>query len=222
MRKYLFLLGVLSCGLSAGLVRADGAAAVNLLPNPGFETWVAATQQANWPAVPDGMLQDYNPTVSAYEQDHDKNFAVQGTIAKDTTIKHGGEAALRLENGLPTDITDVNSKLFAVEPSTIYKLTVWMRGEKIVANPQDGAGAFLWYHTVPTNDRWKDISWGADETVTPRTGTFDWTQVSWRIETNDKAHFMDIVLQLRRASGKVWYDDAELVAVGKVTPVQTQ
>jgi hypothetical protein len=96
-----------------------------------------------------------------------------------------------------------------------------MRGENIVPNPQDGAGAFLWYHTVPTNDRWKDISWGADDSLTPKTGTFDWTKVTWQIETNDKAHFMDIVFQLRRGSGKVWYDDAELVAVGKITPVQT-
>ena len=218
--KHLLWLGVL--GIIAAGAWADGTAApaVNLLPNPGFETWAPAARQKNWPAIPDGIPQDWLVGVSAYEQGRDKSWPLQGTVARDTAIKHGGEASLRIENGLTTDITDVICTMFPVEPQTIYRLRVWVRGENIVLNPNDGAGALAWYHTRPTRDQWKDVTWGA-QSPEPKQGTFDWTRFSWRLETNGDAKFMDVVLQLRRASGKLWYDDAELVEVGKITPVDT-
>jgi hypothetical protein len=219
--KYPLLLGILAL-LAAGVARADGTAppAVNLLPNPGFETWVPATRQKNWPAIPDGIPQDWSPSVSAYEQSRDPAFPLQGTIARDTAIKHGGEASLRIENGLTTDITDVICQMFTVTPNTIYRFRVWVRGENIVMNPNDGAGALCWYHTRPTSDMWKNVTWGA-QSPEPRSGTFDWTLFTWRLETNADAKFMDVVVQLRRASGKVWFDDADVEAVGKITPVET-
>lgn len=212
--RYLGLVGTL---LFCGVVWGDG---VNLLPNPGFETWVAAQRQANWPAVPDGVPQDWTVGQSAYEQGRDKAFPVQGTVVRDTAVKHGGEAALRIENGLTTDITDAMSQVFAVEPNTIYRFRVWVRGENIVANPNDGCGALLWCHVRPTAEMWKDVITNF-KSPEPRDGTFDWTRFSWRIETPPDAKFMDLVLQLRRAGGKVWYDDAELEAVGRVTVVET-
>jgi hypothetical protein len=196
------------------------AAAANLLPNPGFEVWVPAGRQKGWPAIPDGVPQDWRVGQTAYEQGRDEDFPVQGTVARDTAIKHGGEAALRIENGLTTDITDVICRQFPVEPNTIYRFRVWVRGEEIVANPNDGCGVLVWCHTRPIEDLWKNVT-TLNKPPDPRTGTFDWLRFAWRIETPPDAHFMDIVLRLRRASGKVWYDDAELEAVGKITVVET-
>jgi hypothetical protein len=130
---------------------------VNLLLNPGFETWVPAPRQQNWPAIPDGIPQNWSVGQSAYEQGRDRAFPVLGTVARDTAIKHGGEAALRIENGLTTDITDVVSKQFPVEPNTIYRFRVWIRGENVRPNPNDGSGAIVWYHSRPTAEEARDV-----------------------------------------------------------------
>lgn len=191
-------------------------------PNPQsrLRGGVPAERRANWPAGPDGIPQDWLPGLSAYEQNRAPAFPVQGAIARDTAVKHGGEASLRIENGLTTDITDVICQQFAVEPNTIYRFRIWVRGENIVANPNDGCGALAWCHTRPAEDLWKNVT-TTNKSPDPRTGTFDWTRFTWRLESPLDAGFMDLVLQLRRASGKLWYDDAELAAVGKITVVET-
>ncbi len=216
-----FILPALGMALMLGTTLCAGEeSAPNLLANPGFEVWVPAERRGNWPLIPDGIPEDWLPGQSAYEQGRDHNFPVQGTVARDTVVKHSGGASLLIENGLTTDITDVICQQFAAEPNTIYRFRVWVRGENIVANPNDGCGALAWCHTRPAEDMWKNVT-TTNKPPDPRAGTFDWTRFSWRIETPPDARFMDIVLQLRRASGKVWYDDAELEAVGRITVVET-
>jgi hypothetical protein len=56
---------------------------------------------------------------------------------------------------------------------------------------------------------------------TAHDGTFDWTKAQMTVDTNDTAGTMALTLQLRRASGKVWFDDVEVKKLGPVTAVKS-
>jgi hypothetical protein len=52
-------------------------------------------------------------------------------------------------------------------------------------------------------------------------GTFDWQQRQFVFITDDHARWMGFSLQLRWATGTVWYDDVEMQDRGEVVQVET-
>ncbi|HEY3396481.1 MAG TPA: hypothetical protein VGM19_02380 [Armatimonadota bacterium] len=197
------------------------AAAPSLVTNAGFETWEPNKPSGVQPALPDGVPAGWTAGLSSYEQGKTPGFVMQGEIARDLAIKHSGEASARIHNGLDTDITDLDLPGIAVSPNTSYRLSVWIRGDSIVLNPNDGAGVIVWSVYGPRQPSPGREQQYTVQTAPQRDGTFDWRRFTIRVDTPPDGEVMRLAFQLRRASGTVWYDDAELTAVGKIRVVET-
>jgi len=209
----------------SGRCAAEETPAANLLANGGFEEWQPAAtggDPRNTPQLPDGLPANWSVLQEAYERADDPQFGVQGTVARDTTVKHSGAGALRLVNGLRTDITEVSQGPFAVQPNSVYRVRCWVRGEGIAANSQDGCGVIVWGNTGPGAP---GSSWARQtplaKTPTTRTGTFDWQQFEFQVDTAPDTGWLRVALQLRRAGGTAWYDDVEVTRLGSVHPVES-
>lgn len=194
------------------LTAALAAEAPNLVRNGDFESWDAPKTQTapkDTPALPDGAPVDWRPWQEAYERGEQPDYAIRGTLARDTAVHHGGAAAVRFENALTTDISELRQPLTGIRPNTVYRVVVWLKGEGIRLNARDGCGPIVW--AVPgTGDATARVPIRRD-------GTFDWTRFEFEVETGPGIDRLALVLQLRRASGKLWYDD---VAVHKLAEVR--
>lgn len=201
----------------AGAPRARGEekqaepAAVNLLKNGGFENWAAIKEgdPKRTPRLVDNMAPvGWWVGQDAYERQKNPDFPVETSITADKEIKHGGEMSARLDSALTTDIVELSLPPFPIQPKHTYIVRGWVRGRDVKRN-RDGAGVVVWTNFGP-----KDKYWEGQKSVLqriPKEGTFDWTPFEYRLTAADNDGQFRIVLQVRRASGTVWFDDVEIV-----------
>lgn len=213
-------------GLLLSLVATYGSAAAkpeaetgNLVANSSFEEWQVPEKIAQ-PAfeMPDGVPVGWTAWQSAYETANNSNFEIKGAIFKDEQVKHNGKSSLRIENGLTTDITEVY-QLFPVLKNTKYLVRFWVKGEDILPNTKDGVGVIVWATFGPKKHFWT-LQRAFHKIPKKRTGTFDWQLVEFTVDTDSEAELMKVAVQLRRAKGKAWYDEVEVLPQGVVKHVE--
>jgi len=167
------------------------------ISNPGFESDIAqaGAQLFGWQVTPTPGAQ----------------------VVIDTHAAHGGRRSLRVlfNASGQIDFRSV-SQLVAVEPSTHYRLTYFVRTEdlKSVAMPL----AFAADASTP------EAPLGASAPAP--SGTSDWQQVAFELTTGPKTEA--VVVRITRAGcpegacpifGKIWYDDFDLQrAAGRANP----
>ncbi len=183
----------------------------NMLVNPGLEDWDPGSMDGS--ARTTEIPAQWRVNQAAFEKAADPSFEEKGAIFKDSEIKQGGEASARIENELTTDVVTL-LQLIPAEPNTTYKVSFSVRGEDIVLNAGDGDGAVSCTSWGPVEDFWgnQEVTWKRFDV---RDGTFDWQPVEYTVDTGDNAGQLNVNLQLRRASGKVWFDDVEVTRVGE-------
>ena len=209
-------------GAAMTAVAASKATPKNLVKNGDFAHWKTAAAPtlhkirllqhkvpAGWPYID----QDAYGLVKG-----NPKFPTQGAIGRSAKVKKQGCAyALLIQNGLRTDITDV-SQMIKVKPDTAYRISVWVKGSNIQPSARYGGGAFLWAVWGP-KDYWSHQHFMAQQPK-PSTGTFDWRKFTFTTDTGKGARHMMLRLQLRCASGKVWFDQVSVVEIGKITSVK--
>ena len=203
---------------SAPALLADGVAGANVLQNPGFEDWSVASGLGDPPALTNAGLVPTNWVASPEDQaPKDNPGTFTGGIYKDASVKHGGNASLRLESGRSVDIIGVTQEA-SVDPNSKYEIDAWYKGDGIAANGD--TGVFVWAVYGPVADYWSHMTFNSNKPPV-HDGTFDWTPFQMTFDTNDTAGKVRLTLQLRLASGKVWFDDVVLKKLGTVTPVKS-
>jgi len=211
---------LITVGLTPLVGRADddSNAPPNLVPNPGFERWtewdpVSPTDPK--PTVVGGRVPEgYSYEIEAYETKSTPNFPITVTYVRDEDVKHGGDYSLKITNATPTDIGGLVTPQIAVYPNTTYKVKFWYKGDSIVPRPGDGAGAVFWINEGGATD----FSQNLIITCHPpdqKTGTFDWVPYEATFTTAKTTGKVQIVAQLRRATGSAWFDDFSMTLVPK-------
>ncbi|HEY3329887.1 MAG TPA: hypothetical protein VGK19_07700 [Capsulimonadaceae bacterium] len=198
------------CAISAA--HADAPAVKNLVANNGLEAWEVGTA-AEIKTDGGNLPVNWQPDKEVFGGVKDNPGPFSGGIFKDTTVKHGGASSVRLESGRACDVVSVWAQL-DVNPKTKYQITAWCKGENIVTA---GDGAYVWAVYGPSQDYWSHQTHNAVK-PTVHDGTFDWTKVQFTVDTNETGEEMHLVLQLRRATGKLWFDDIEVTKLGPATP----
>jgi len=199
---------------------AQAQTAANLLPNPGFEDWQKpdTVDPKSTPQLgAEGAPSHWSPNQSTMESD--LGIKVTGKVAEDTVVKHDGKAAARLEADSVTDIVEL-SQIIQVEPNSTYTVRGWVKGENIVPGTKHGGGALVWSTPGPVKDYWSNMD-AHFQAPAVSTGTFDWQRFEFTVDTKADAGQMLVVFQLRNASGKLWYDDVEVVKKGSVRTIRS-
>jgi len=215
--------------LLAGALHADPPA--NMLINGGFEDWAPLSagdarreDVRNVDLTPPGQ----GPVGWLPYRELTRDQTRTGRISLDETIKHSGARSVRLENGDPRDICCLyySTEPFAahpddphnIRPNHRYRIRWWVKGDKVQSS---GAGPILMLFYYSRRDG-KDARTDTYEMGVPLPqGTFDWQRREFIFITDDAARWMGFTLQLRWATGTVWYDDAEMVDLGAVVRVET-
>ncbi|HEY3331143.1 MAG TPA: hypothetical protein VGK19_14035 [Capsulimonadaceae bacterium] len=217
-------LAVLLAGLEIALAADTPAIAPpNLVNNPGFEEWAPAPAPPKDPkqAFPsfsaDVAPARWNCVAEITPGVNEPSIKSSASVAKDETVKHSGKSSIRFINGATTDIIGCVTD-FAVEPNTHYKVRMWVKGEGIVSNRNEGV--MLWTRYGAKADFWSNNKWTV-QLPPVHAGTFDWQAFEYFVDTNDNAELMHVTIQLRNASGKAWFDDIELVKAGAVSKTES-
>jgi len=206
----LFVLGV---GITA-LADPSGPDKRNILPNGGFETWTPLPDPPAGKARPhleeEKMPNGFTPSIEGAEPDGEIGI----TISPDSTIKHEGNYSVRIESTHGEQVGAVSLREVEVEPHTRYRVKVWMRGEGISSFA--GGGVVLWTHFGPEEGYWSSpTSVRQNYKPTTSSGTFDWAPYEFTLETGADTRRLRVILQLRRATGTVWFDQLEIIPEGE-------
>ena len=205
-------LGVLS--ITPMLAATEG----NLLPNGGFESWSPESNLG-----PRAVLFENVVVPSGWVADlrSDQQTGKTPLVAKDTIVKHGGDASVRLELvaggdfGLALRVTGNNAAMWLpgqvqISPGIKYVFRGWYKGE----NLELGADGRVFYIDVIVGEG-GDFFGGKNHNryVTKsfsQTGSTGWTPFAFEFETSpaEVAVFWTINFQ---GGGKIWLDDLELV-----------
>jgi hypothetical protein len=221
IRKSILATALLLALAYSPAVQAENAPGV--LANIGFESWTAAPAPPSNPKElvakygADGIPSDWRPSIESIMPRADPNFKSDCGIYRDDAVKHGGKSSVRFETGLPTDI-DSLYQMIPVEPNTRYKISVWVKGENLVSNDRDGVR--IWANYGPATDYWK-LQTPSSVAPTVHDGTFDWEPIEVTVNTNKDAALLVVNIQLRRASGKAWFDDVAIAKLGPVAKVES-
>jgi len=212
---------LLVIALLAGGCAADPGTAANPVENGGFEKWTPASKQVqgtNWcPRLPDG-LPDGWPIPNVIGRS-DQSAA----IGLDAKVHHGGDRSLRMENGNPFSTVELTQSV-SVEPNTRYQIRMWVKGEAVSRS----GGAVV--HIVGSSDNSKTNRnlWGGSITgmdwyksPSPNNGTFDWAEHVFTLDALPTTRAFKISLELRNASGTLWYDDVQVIRIEKIVPVES-
>lgn len=148
-----------------------------------------------------------------------------GKVSPDTSVQHTGQYSARLENGDPRDITVLQYSTergdaggtSTILPNRRYVVRWWVKGERV---EKAGAGPILMMNVISKKEGQEYRTFSADRSPLPQ-GTFDWQQRELTFITDANAQSVTFSLQLRWATGVVWYDDIELEDIGPVVPVET-
>ncbi|MHB9023814.1 MAG: hypothetical protein ACYC7E_06500 [Armatimonadota bacterium] len=185
----------------------------NLLANGGFEGWGPQTDSAGryQPTLTAGSSLGWVCRQGRFEEG---DLPIKGSVSRDAAVKHGGAFSARIENGLTTDFTEIALPvLLPARPSAKYRLRCWIKGENITLNPKDGAGVTVYVNSGPPAPKYStNVKYTSKRPENP-SGSFDWTPFEFIVETNADAGQIVVSLQLRRASGTLWFDDVELTEV---------
>ncbi len=187
---------------------AFSASADPMIPNGGFERWdEVKNPQTNIAKFPDNLKPEgWSPG------NHRPNQSIPQTseAAKDTTVKHGGEASIRLTCTAPTSMPNQAATWdIKVTPEKYYRLSAWVKGENIQPDPKARtAGAIMTFSTAPAKNFWQrqymEIS------VFQPSGTFEWKQVSKIYNVMRNCDRLLVAFALQNASGTLWVDDVTL------------
>lgn len=130
----------------------------------------------------------------------------QGTaVISDTTFRTA-PGAFQLTNDNKKQFTLFQQHI-TLKPDTDYRLTCWMKGDKINgANDKNGARIYLFHKGRTFLDGSIAGKWQ------PATGTFDWKKMEMPFYTKEKKSFT-LLVGLYHASGTVWFDDIEIKEV---------
>lgn len=213
-----FALSVAAVACVSSSLYAQGSS-VNVFPNGAMEMWGANYEAPKSGApgvtVPNGYMLDD----AEFGTEAGPGEASGATIAQDGLIKHGGEYSVRIENAEPFDITNVAFKQVPVEPNTRYKVKVWVRGEDIDKGKE--VGPCVWVHFGPADNFWASPNAKRIMHRVPTDDpTFDWMPVEFEVDTLPDTAFMRASVQMRKAVGKVWFDDLEVTPMGPAQATQ--
>ena len=193
----------------------------NLLLNPGFEDWAKSDQTVDPKKLPTLGTEGVPAQWLLSPESSKPNPLVKPAVAvyKDTAVKHGGTASVRLEAKAPTDIIGA-MQFVPVEPDTVYTVRCWLKGENVGSGVQNGGGAMVWANPGPAKDYY--THWEPHFNIPKvKDGTFEWQPYEFTVTTGSDAGQMSVVFQLRNASGKLWYDDVEVVKNGMVKQIKS-
>ena len=159
--------------------QAAEAGAANLLPNASFDE-VRADGPVGWRPVTWSGRGDFEHAWSGY---------AGGRCVSIASIE-GADVAWACT--------------MPVEPYAKYRLTGWIRTEKVEA--KDGRGALLNVHDLPMT------------ATTALTGTKDWTRVAVEFETGgrDALQINCLFGGWGWATGRAWYDEVRLEQIGRM------
>lgn len=148
--------------------------------------------------------------------DNDTSLPVGVSIAPDRLQKHGGDCSAKIENTEQEQTGAIGLRQIPVEPNTKYLVRVWIKGEDIAVDKDPRHGAVVWVKYGPEQDFWQSPL-TASKLFVPETrdGTFPWTKFEFTFDTPEGIALLRVTLQLRRATGTVWFDDLEVIPVGK-------
>ncbi|MBI5835069.1 MAG: hypothetical protein HZB16_22420 [Armatimonadetes bacterium] len=203
----------------------------NLLVNGGFEDWAPLSEAVarrddvrNVDLDPAGQ----GPVGWLPMREVARDQTRTGRIALDEAVRHGGQCSARLTNGDPRDITCLaystepyqgqTDDPHGVRPNHRYRLRWWVKGDNVQPT---GAGPILMLYTVSSADGRETRDNTYEQGVELPRGTFDWQRREFVFITGAAARYTAFTLQLRWATGSVWYDDAEMVDLGAVARVET-
>lgn len=202
--------------LGAGsLTQAQTRNSANLLSNGGFEDWeplLKAPAGVVTPQLVDRLVPSgWELVADAYERKNNATFPLTVTISRDVDIRHGGAASLKIVNQSATDIGLAQFPTFRVEPRRKYRARIWCKAQDVVATGAPGGLGVCFFVCQGPEDYWSDPTLTC---VTPKVhdGTFDWRLVEVVFTTKPNTAKAVINVQLRRATGTVWFDDVELFA----------
>jgi hypothetical protein len=211
---------VAAIGWTLLVARADDDpnAPPNLVPNPGLEHWTDWTPVSPTdpkPTVVGGRVPEgYNYEIEAYETKSTPSFPITVTYVRDEDVKHGGDYSVKITNASLTDIGGLVTPQIPVYPNTTYKVTFWYKGDSIVLNQGDGAGAVFWVNEGSATDFNQNLII-TGHGPNPKSGTFDWTSYDVTFTTAKTTGKVQLIAQLRRATGNAWFDDFSMTLVQK-------
>lgn len=191
----------------------------NLMPHGALEVWATPSSQeeAHGISLPDGIPD--KSWVVFYP-----NKAVKGVpddaeaygIVRDVEIKRSGEASLRLDADKDTIDFGVHFQPTKVNPSSKYRITLWIKGEEIHPNPKlnsKHSGTLIRWQAGSPKSYWGGEGQSSHIVELPdelKQGTFDWTPVEMEVETTDATEVLGFRVVLQAASGKLWVDDISI------------
>jgi len=195
---------------------AESVSADNIVVNGDMEVWEPVkTPTHNRPVakLPENMTPDrFDASVDVPEDN--TSLPVGVSIAPDRSNKHGGDRSAKIENSEPEQSGVLSLREIPVEPNTEYLVRVWIKGEDIAGDVKAKRGVAVWIKYGPKEDFWKSPLTGSKMFV-PETpvGTFPWTKFEFTFRTPDGIGLLRVSLQLRKATGTVWFDDLEIIPV---------
>ena len=203
----------------------------NLIANGGFERWAPLDA---------GLLKDkqvQNVNLTPPEQgpvdwvplrELTEGQAPTASIAMDEAVKHSGKRSVRIHNSDPRDVTLVqySTQSFTrrpddphnIKPNRRYLIRWWVKGQDVV--PGDAGPILMLYYDTERDGKPARVDTYEQGVPLPQ-GTFDWQQRQFVFITDAHASSVTLSLQLRWATGTIWYDDVEMFDEGKVVHVET-
>ena len=207
MKKTLIALSCICASMM--LAAADQSAAgkaepkpVNLIRNANFQEWSAIGERSDRTA---NLVDNQIPT---YWNVESEGGVVKGTVSRDLSGTEKDKFCLKIVNTktVSTDVNTFCNEFIKVKPKTTYVFRCKIKGENIKPDDIKGGAPFVWVNFGPEDYFANQQSIAKNL----KTGTYDWETFEMTAESNDKAELCIIRLQLRFATGTVWYDDVEL------------
>lgn len=166
-----------------------------LLTNPGFEEFKENS--------PDGWS-------------HDKPGVV---TLKDTQVKHGGNASARIQDPGPGNPPYGHGRIWqtlAVTPFRAYEFSVWAKTDNLTNTGNCQIAVYGSDGQQPQLYSNRDDGMGA-----PIRSTQDWTRYTIRFNSASNTRLtVYFGIWSNKATGKLWFDDAEMHEIGLVHTVR--
>jgi len=141
---------------------------------------------------------------------------------KNVFLRYGSDQSLRMENGNPFSTVEITQSV-DVEPSTRYQVSMWVKGDSvgrsggavvhIIGSSNNKMDRNLWGGAIQGMDWYKSPS--------PNNGTFDWTEFVFTVDALPATRALKISLELRNASGTLWFDDVGVTKLEKIIHVES-
>ena len=200
------------------LKAAEPDSANNIVINGDMEAWEPVkpvTHNRPVAKFPENVcLERFDSGVEV--PDNDTSLPMGVSIAPDRLQKHGGDCSAKIENTEQEQTGAIGLRQIPVEPNTKYLVRVWIKGEDIAVdrNPMNGVVVILKYG--PEQDFWSSPLTAAKHFIPEiRNETFPWTKFEFTWDAPEGIALLRVTLSLRKATGTVWFDDLEVIPVGK-------